>query len=126
MNNLIFSVSLIVLFLFAFSSYSQNKNYTSTDTEITASVGEQFTITLTSNRTTGYSWSAGMIADNSQVVVTGVEYKVPSDAKIGQGGEEVWHFKAVATGSVKIKMYYARPWENDKPAQEITYSVSVK
>jgi len=126
MKNLLSILSVLAIFMFVSSSNSQNKNYTSTDTEISASVGEQFTITLTSNKTTGYSWSAGMIADNSQVVVTGVEYKVPSDAKIGQGGEEVWHFKAVATGSVKIKMYYARPWENDKPAQEITYTVTIK
>ncbi len=126
MKNHISILSVLALFLFISSSYSQNKNYTSSDTEINASLGEQFTITLSSNKTTGYSWSAGMIADNSQVVVTGIEYTSSVDAKIGEGGSEIWHFKAVATGSVKIKMYYARSWENDKPSQEVIYSVTIK
>lgn len=115
----------IVLFCCA-NVFSQNKNYTATDNEISASLGEQFTITLASNHTTGYSWSAGMVADNSQVVVLNVSYKTSDSPKTGEGGEEVWYFKAVAPGTVKIKLYYARPWENDKPAQELTYTVNIK
>lgn len=108
------------------SVYSQNKNYGASDNEISVAVGEQFTITMSSNKTTGYSWSVGMITDKSQVVVTGVEYKVPDDVKTGQGGEEVWYFKAVAPGTAKIMMYYARPWENDKPVKENTFEVLIK
>lgn len=106
--------------------YSQNKNYTASDNNISASLGEQFTITLASNHTTGYSWSAGMITDNSQVVVLNVSYKTSENPKIGEGGEEIWYFKAVSPGTATIKMYYARPWENEKPGQELTYTVTVK
>jgi inhibitor of cysteine peptidase len=108
------------------SVFSQVKNYGASDSEITASIGEQFTITLASNHTTGYSWSAGMVADNSEVVVLNVSYKTSESPKTGEGGDEIWHFKAFAPGTVKIKMYYARPWENEKPAQEIIYTVTVK
>ena len=120
--------SLILVFvLFAcVNIFSQNKNYTESDNNISAAVGEQFSITLASNHTTGYSWSAGMVADNSQVVVLNVSYKTSDIPKTGEGGEEVWYFKAIAPGTVKVKMYYARPWENEKPAQELTYTVNIK
>lgn len=121
-----FCLSILTAFLISSITYSQNKNYTSSDTQINASVDEQFTVTLSSNHTTGYSWSLGMIADNSQVVVTNVQYNVPSDAKIGEGGIEVWYLKTVVKGTAKLMFYYTRPWENDKPAEEIIYTVTVK
>ncbi|MCC7157993.1 MAG: protease inhibitor I42 family protein, partial [Ignavibacteria bacterium] len=55
-------------------SSAQEKTYLATDTEISASVGENFTISLESNQSTGYSWSVGMISDNAQVVVAGMDY----------------------------------------------------
>ena len=124
MKNLIIAFS-IFLFIAA-SSFSQEKTYTAKDTEISAEVGENFTISLNSNQSTGYSWSVGMISDNSQVVVTGMDYDLPDNAKTGQGGDEVWHLKAVASGTVKLMFYYARSWEKDAPVDQVVYNVTVK
>src|SRR5262245_49130710 len=107
-------------------SYAQEKTYKETDGSIVASVGENFNIMLGSNHSTGYSWSVGMIADNSQVVVIGTDYDMPDNPKTGQGGDEVWHLKAVAPGSVTLKFYYARSWESDKPAREVSFVVNIK
>ncbi|MCI0450012.1 MAG: protease inhibitor I42 family protein [Chlorobi bacterium] len=118
----------LIIFTFLSCSiiFSQEKTYTESNAEITATLGENFNITLASNHTTGYSWSVGMVSDNSQVVITGMDYDVAPDVKTGEGGEEVWHLKAVAPGTAKVIFYYARAWENDKPIKEVTFNVNVK
>lgn len=107
-------------------TYSQEKTYTEKVAEISATVGENFTISLESNQSTGYSWSCGMVSDNSQVVVAGMDYDLPDNSKTGQGGAEVWHMKAVAPGTVKLMFYYARSWEKDPPANTVTFTVTIK
>ncbi|HAX50246.1 MAG TPA: protease inhibitor I42 family protein [Ignavibacteria bacterium] len=126
MKKIINASALIFLIGLVTISYSQEKTYTETSTEIVASVGENFTISLESNQSTGYSWSVGMVSDNAQVVVAGMDYDLPEGSKTGQGGAEVWHLKAVAPGSVKLMFYYARSWEKDAPAKTVTFNVSIK
>lgn len=126
MKKIINASALIFLLGFVTFSYSQEKTYTETSSEIAASVGENFTISLESNQSTGYSWSVGMVSDNAQVVVAGMDYDLPEGSKTGQGGAEVWHLKAVAPGSVKLMFYYARSWEKDAPAKTLTFNVTIK
>ncbi|MBE2227088.1 MAG: protease inhibitor I42 family protein [Ignavibacteria bacterium] len=126
MKKIINASALIFLIGLVTISYSQEKTYTETSTEIVASVGENFTISLESNQSTGYSWSVGMVSDNAQVVVAGMDYDLPEGSKTGQGGAEVWHLKAVAPGSVKLMFYYSRSWEKDAPAKTVTFNVSIK
>ncbi len=123
----IISTSAVVFLLALVSlSYSQEKTYTEKDAEISATIGENFTISLESNQSTGYSWSVGMVSDNAQVVVAGMDYDLPDNAKTGQGGAEVWHMKAVAPGTVKLMFYYARSWEKEAPAKTITFNVTIQ
>lgn len=126
MKKIINTSSVIVLLILASITYSQEKTYVEKDSEISASVGENFTISLESNQSTGYSWSVGMVSDNSQVVVAGMDYDLPDNAKTGQGGAEVWHMKAVAPGTVKLMFYYARSWEKEAPAKTLTFTVNIK
>lgn len=126
MKNLKYTFSAFFLIFLCAVSYTQEKTYTETNTEISAAVGENFTVSLESNQSTGYSWSLGMISDNSQVVVAGMDYDLPENSQTGQGGAEVWHLKAVAPGNVKLMFYYSRSWEKEAPAKTITYNVTVK
>lgn len=126
MKKIINASALIFLIGFITFSYSQEKTYTETSSEIAATVGENFTISLESNQSTGYSWSVGMVSDNAQVVVAGMDYDLPEGSKTGQGGAEVWHLKAVAPGSVKLMFYYARSWEKDAPAKTLSFNVTIK
>jgi len=119
------SVLIFLLGLVTFS-YSQEKTYTETSSEIAATVGENFTISLESNQSTGYSWSVGMVSDNAQVVVAGMDYDLPESSQTGQGGAEVWHLKAIAPGSVKLMFFYARSWEKDAPAKTLSFNVTIK
>ncbi|MEO8512867.1 MAG: protease inhibitor I42 family protein [Ignavibacteria bacterium] len=126
MKNLKYFFPIILIFGLVSISYSQEKTYTEKDAEITATVGENFNISVESNQSTGYSWSVGMVSDNSQIVVAGMDYDLPDNAKTGQGGAEVWHLKAVATGTVKLVFYYARSWEKEAPAKTLTFTVNIK
>lgn len=126
MKNLNLSASLVALMLLCFTSFSQEKTYTAADSEINAEIGENFTVSLESNQSTGYSWSLGMISDNSQIVVAGMDYDLPESSQTGQGGAEVWHLKAVSPGNIKLMFYYSRSWEKEAPAKTITYNVTVK
>ena len=126
MKKIINASVLMLLFGLLTFSYSQEKTYTEKDAEIVASIGENFTISLESNQSTGYSWSVGMVSDNAQVVVAGMDYDLPESAVTGQGGAEVWHMKAVAPGVVKLVFYYSRTWEKDAPAKTVSFNVSIK
>lgn len=126
MKNLNYFFTIFALVVFVSLSNSQEKTYTEKDAEIVASVGENFIISLESNQSTGYSWSVGMVSDNSQVVVAGMDYDLPEGSVTGQGGAEVWHMKAVAPGVVKLVFYYSRSWEKDAPAKTLNFNVSIK
>jgi predicted secreted protein len=126
MKNLNYFFTIIALAALISFSNAQEKTYTEKDAEISASVGENFTISLESNQSTGYSWSVGMISDNAQVVVAGMDYDLPEGSKTGQGGAEVWHMKAVAPGVVKLMFYYGRSWEKEAPAKTLNFNVSIK
>lgn len=126
MKKIINSSAVVFLLVFASLSYSQEKTYTEKDAEISASVGENFTISLESNQSTGYSWSVGMVSDNAQVVVAGMDYDLPDNAKTGQGGAEVWHMKAVAPGTVKLMFYYARSWEKEAPSKTVSFNITIQ
>lgn len=116
----------LLLYFPASWTFAQEKLYTDSDTSISASVGETFSIKVASNRTTGYSWSVGEISNAAQVVILGSEYLVAEPGGVGKGGEEIWKFKAMGKGTVKLTWSYARPWENEPPARTIIFTVTVE
>lgn len=122
------AIVFLFLMLFAFVSYSQDKVFSETDTEISVSKEELFDIKLSSNKSTGYSWSVTVEESNPQGVVSelGSDYEAVQPGRIGGGGNEIWHFKAVESGSVKLVFKYARSWEDKEPAKTIIYNVSVQ
>ncbi|HZT33653.1 MAG TPA: protease inhibitor I42 family protein [Bryobacteraceae bacterium] len=89
--------------------------------------GEQFTVSLPSNRTTGYRWIMAGEPARDVVRLVREEYKAPGRAAAGAGGEERWTFQAVGPGSAKWRMLYARPWEKPaRPGKELALAVRVK
>ncbi len=95
---------------------------------IEVNVGEDFTIALDSNRTTGYSWSISKPLDNEVVTLVSNDYLIPKDDnRLGQGGLSVWKFKAIGAGKALITLEYKRSWEKGKPpADKKTYFLIVK
>ncbi len=94
---------------------------------IEAVEGQELSVRLSSNRTTGFGW---VVADPGPLRQRGEStYEAPqaSPGVVGAGGNETFTFKADAVGSGTLKLEYRRPWEKDVPAeQEWDVTVTVK
>jgi inhibitor of cysteine peptidase len=78
---------------------------------ITLREGERFTVTLPSNRSTGYRW---VIADSTATVIIPTQapsYFVPRGGGPGVGGSETFTFRASKKGEQSLTLEYRRPWE---------------
>lgn len=95
----------------------------SNELAITVAVGEEFTIVLDSNPTTGYTWEAAI--DNELVSLIGKEYEAHGAEMLGAGGQEIFTFKAEAAGQASLAFSYLRPWESQQPERERTYQITV-
>jgi len=91
---------------------------------IVTRVGSTFTITLPSNRTTGYSWALEDRLNGAIVAYYSKSYAARATSLIGAPGIELWTFSAVGRGRALIAMKYVRPWEKTAPpAKEALYVV---
>ena len=113
-------LSLLSLFLFVLLSSCAQLEV------INAVAGDEFSITLESNPTTGYSWQLAQPLDEEMVKLVSSEYVPSRTDLVGAGGEEKWTFLALNKGVVRIVLKYVRPWEKDKPpAKEKTFLVRI-
>lgn len=91
-------------------------------------VGEQFEVTLPANPSTGYTLAIKKLPD--VVVLTGKSYKPGAEYhdKVGCGGHEMFHFKAVKASVGDIDLSYSRPWEKQPQPddKEAVIKVTVK
>jgi inhibitor of cysteine peptidase len=90
------------------------------DSVIQARVGQEFTIELRANATTGYSWALADSLQQGTLALVRDEYVAdPAPAGMaGSGGRERWTFRALSPGETTIYMRYARSWEASSPAAE--------
>ena len=94
-----------------------------------AAVGEELTVTLGSNPTTGAQWSEDAeISDETIVRQTSHIFIGPGIEKpSGTPGEEVWTFEALKKGTTTISMEYSRPWiEEDASYRTVTITVNIR
>jgi inhibitor of cysteine peptidase len=94
---------------------------------ILARAGTTFSITLTSNRTTGYSWALEDPLNETIVSYRGKRYMAPGTTMMGAPGWEIWTFSALRRGKALVSLKYARPWEKSAPpAKEAVFVVVVR
>jgi predicted secreted protein len=87
--------------------------------------GDEFTIELASNPTTGYQWEASW--DDEYVKLISQKY-VPDPILfgiVGSGGTEIYTFKAIKKGQTEIRFSYLRPWDNCLPIDSCIYSMKI-
>jgi inhibitor of cysteine peptidase len=127
MNKISLLLPLIFLFLLSVkSSFSQIEVFTANDTNITVTAGEQFSILLESNPATGYNWSVRIPEGAEKIMIINSEYAKSNSGKFGEGGEQLWRFKALSSGNVKLELSYIRAWEKEEPAKVIAFNVKVE
>jgi inhibitor of cysteine peptidase len=103
------------------------REYADPGAPISVKAGEDFVISLDSNRTTGYQWQLAEPLDKNILKLAGIEYKAPKTDLIGAGGKDLVTLKAVGKGKAQVNLRYVRPWEKDAaPAKKVTFSVEVQ
>lgn len=89
--------------------------------------GENFTISLEANATTGYQWQFAKPLDESAIHLISSEYLADKTGLIGSGGKQVWIFKALKKGRWSVAFKYLRPWEkNTPPEKEESFIIIIK
>lgn len=84
---------------------------------ITRAPGEEITIQLKGNPTTGYVWEQSECTAEVLQPVGEPEYHRETD-RIGAGGTYTFRFKTLAPGTGKIHLIYHRTFEKDVPPIE--------
>jgi inhibitor of cysteine peptidase len=119
--------------LFPVSRYSINrrlfssaKEYTSADQSISAAVGEQFTIKLEGNATTGFQWPSAFDAAYLKQVKSEYVVDKSKTGMVGVGGNQYFTFQALKAGSTEVKCTYERSFDKGKDAKYATFKVTIK
>jgi len=73
--------------------------------------GEEFSIVLVSNPSTGFRWKMTLPEDQKIVTFLGASHVAPQEVMPGAPGKEVYKFKAMTPGETKADFVYERPWE---------------
>lgn len=79
--------------------------------DVTLEVGDTLTVTLASNPSTGFSWTAEtQIGDASVVQQTSHVIVGPTSPMVGAPVAETWTFRALNAGTTTISTEYSQPW----------------
>lgn len=85
--------------------------------------GQEFTITLDSNPTSGFKW---VPAFNTYTInIISHNFQPTSPILIGSPGKDVFTFKAISSGATVLKMGYKRNWEQQFVAEK-NYFIDVR
>jgi inhibitor of cysteine peptidase len=89
--------------------------------------GDEFTIVIDSNPTTGYEWRLVEDTPNGAVAeFVNQEYDPDEPGATGSGGVDIWTFRGVAAGETEIMLGYFPPDGSDVPQTVTTYHVTVR
>ena len=84
--------------------------FTDPGTAIQVATGEEFSIVLAGNPTTGYTWQVNTDGRHLELLDQSFERSAES---VGAGGVEIFRFRALAAGETEITCEYRRPWEEE-------------
>ena len=108
------------------ASCARKKIYGEATSSIEVVVGEQFTIMLAANPTTGYSWTVSRQADPTVVAPVDSDYQPDPSSVVGTGGHQRLTYQAVGRGTTTINLDYRRPWESTTTEKSATFTVIVR
>jgi len=93
-----------------------------------AKKGDEMSLRLSENRTTGYGWNIITTGtDSAQLLDDRYEVRAHAGGMAGVGGIHTFHFKVLKTGKTEIALIYSRSWEkNDKSAKHYNIHILAK
>ncbi|WP_159429237.1 protease inhibitor I42 family protein [Methanohalophilus halophilus] len=90
---------------------------------VNASTGDNFSIRLEENPSTGYQWN---LTTSDGIKIVADEFELPeNEGVVGEAGFHVWTFRIMDDGNQQIDAIYKRPWEN-VTGEEETFSLTLE
>jgi len=118
------AIVIALVVIVACTGSPQITTYTDPGKTIEVKAGEQFSIMLEGNATTGYNWEPSF--DESYIKKVSQEYKVESDpGRVGAPGEQYFTFEALKQGTTDITIVYKRAWEEGSADKKV-FKVNIK
>ncbi len=118
--------ALLVLSLGGCTVNGGAREYRDPSVPIVVEKGEEFTIVLESDPSTGYRWQLGEELDAKVLELEKVEYEEPGAEERGKPGEEKWTFKAVGLGRTTVVLEHAAPGSGGEAAKAPAHADYVK
>jgi inhibitor of cysteine peptidase len=116
-----FILVFVCLISFCFAAQSKGPKV------IETKVGQNFTITLGSNATTGYQWQFAKPLDESKLQLLSSDYLMNKTDLVGAPGKQAWVFKAIKAGKTTVYFKYVRSWEkNNPPKKEESFVIIIR
>ncbi|NKB92493.1 MAG: hypothetical protein GKR85_09515 [Candidatus Nanopelagicales bacterium] len=123
----LFATSLAGLSAPANAQANSTGEVTLTVTELPGQVrlmpGEKIDLTLQTNRTTGYQWSASTTGKKKAIKVSKGEYTPSASALAGAPGTTTWMITARKPGTAKVKISATPPGGGDPDISTLTVIV---
>lgn len=107
-------------------SGSESVEFTEPGTVFEVDVGEEVTIVLESNITTGYAWEleTPLLADVVRLLDD--VYVEPDTDLVGAAGRQELTFEAVGAGTAEVALWYVRDFDDPKePDDRATFEIVV-
>jgi inhibitor of cysteine peptidase len=104
------------------SGSSSSAANTDPDKTIRVKVGEEFTISLKANPTTGYDWECTSVYEWIQPLEK--TYQADNTGLVGSGGTDIFRFKVRGQGKATLDFVYKRLWETTSVEQK-SFTVEV-
>lgn len=93
---------------------------------VTVGVGDELTIVLDSNATTGYAWELETPPPADVVRLVDEAYVEPDTDVVGAGGRQELTFEAVGEGTAEVALWYVRSFDDPmEPADRAVFEIVV-
>ncbi len=87
--------------------------------------GDRLVVSLAANPSTGYSWHV-LRLNRSLVKLTGTRFIPGGPTRPGSSGTYVLNFRAIASGTTRLKLGYVRSGPTDPPARTYVLTLVVR
>ena len=94
------------------------------NTSQTVTLLKEFSVTLPSNPSTGYGWKVATY-NREFLQLLRRHYQKPAEPRPGAGGQELFDFLPLKSGTTTIVFHYQRPFEK-QVARELCHTIVIK
>jgi inhibitor of cysteine peptidase len=94
-------------------------------THVTLKTGDEFTVTLEGNATTGFEWELVEFDPTVISAPTQPIYEPTNASLVGGGGVWTWTLMAQGPGECEVSFVYHRTWEDELPEATFSFSATV-